>query len=250
MGLISRVSSRTYRSYKRTKKNNHNMGAYKYQNELWRKKQSDVMKYILRLRAWHLRQLPAIHRASRPSRPEKARLMGCKAKQGYVVYRVRVRRGCRKRLAPKGATYGKPVHEGVNQLKFQRRIQSVAEERAGKAMGGLRVVNSYWAAEDSTYKYYEVVMVDPQHKVIRRDADMNWIAQPVHKHRELKGLTSAGKKIPRRRQRSPIHTNHWWLQAQGMEKAKHPPASPKEVNFKLERTEDLRKFFLYLIFFI
>merc|ERR1711907_60376 len=128
------------------------------------------------------------------SRPEKARLMGYKAKQGYVIYRVRVRRGCRKRLAPKGATYGKPVHEGVNQLKFQRRIQSVAEERAGKAMGGLRVVNSYWAAEDSTYKYYEVVMVDPQHKVIRRDADMQWITQPVHKHRECKGLTSAGKK--------------------------------------------------------
>merc|ERR1719461_2214331 len=124
------------------------------------------MKYILRLRSWHFRQLPAIHRASRPSRPEKARLMGYKAKQGYVVYRVRVRRGCRKRLAPKGATYGKPVHEGVNQLKFQRRIQSVAEERAGKALGGLRVVNSYWAAEDSTYKYYEVVMVDPVHKVI------------------------------------------------------------------------------------
>merc|ERR1712179_832588 len=73
-------------------------------------------------------------------------MLGYKAKQGYLVYRVRVRRGCRKRLAPKGATYGKPVHEGVNQLKFQRRIQSVAEERAGKAMGGLRVVNSYWAA--------------------------------------------------------------------------------------------------------
>merc|ERR1711981_1515860 len=194
MGLISRVSSRTYRSYKRTKKNNNNMGAYKYQNELWRKKQSDVMKYILRLRSWHFRQLPAIHRASRPSRPEKARLMGYKAKQGYVVYRVRVRRGCRKRLAPKGATYGKPVHEGVNQLKFQRRIQSVAEERAGKAMGGLRVLNSYWAAEDSTYKYYEVVMVDPQHKVIRRDADMQWLTKPTHKHRETRGLTSAGKK--------------------------------------------------------
>merc|ERR1712199_52928 len=190
MGLISRVSSLTYRS----SGTHTNMGAYKYQNELWRKKQSDVMKYILRLRSWHFRQLPAIHRASRPSRPEKARLMGYKAKQGYSVFRVRVRRGCRKRLAPKGATYGKPVHEGVNQLKFQRRIQSVAEERAGKALGGLRVVNSYWAAEDSTYKYYEVVMVDPQHKVIRRDADMQWITQPVHKHRECKGLTSAGKK--------------------------------------------------------
>merc|ERR1712018_388869 len=194
MGLISRVSSRTYR-YKNcnfyfVKK----MGAYKYQQELWRKKQSDCMKYLLRIRTWHYRHLPAIHRAVTPTRPAKARQMGYKAKQGYSVFRVRVRRGCRKRLAPKGATYGKPVNEGVNQLKFQRRIQSVAEERAGKAMGGLRVVNSYWAAEDSTYKYYEVVMVDPQHKVIRRDADMQWITQPVHKHRECKGLTSAGKK--------------------------------------------------------
>merc|ERR1712071_228004 len=120
-------------------------------------------------------------------------MLGYKAKQGYLVYRVRVRRGCRKRLAPKGATYGKPVHEGVNQLKFQRRIQSVAEERVGKAMGGLRVVNSYWAAEDSTYKYYEVVMVDPHHKVIR-DADMQWITTPKHKRRDVRGLTSAGKK--------------------------------------------------------
>merc|ERR1711881_501684 len=193
MGLISRVSSRTYRS-NRKQRVPPTMGAYKYQNELWRKKQSDVMKYILRLRSWHFRQLPAIHRASRPSRPEKARLMGYKAKQGYLVYRVRVRRGCRKRLAPKGATYGKPVHEGVNQLKFRRRIQSVAEERAGKAMGGLRVVNSYWAAEDSTYKYYEVIMVDPHHKVIRRDADMQWITTPKHKRRDLRGLTAAGKK--------------------------------------------------------
>lgn len=47
-----------------------------------------------------------IHRASRPSRPDKARRLGYKAKQGYVVYRVRVRRGGRKRPVPKGATYG------------------------------------------------------------------------------------------------------------------------------------------------
>merc|ERR1712228_155489 len=86
-----------------------NMGAYRYQRELWQKKQSDVLRYILRIRAWYFRQLPAIHRASRPTRPEKARGLGYKAKQGHVVYRVRVRRGCRKRLAPKGATYGKPV---------------------------------------------------------------------------------------------------------------------------------------------
>lgn len=48
----------------------------------------------------------AIHRASRPSRPDKARRLGYKAKQGYVIYRARVRRGGRKKPAPKGATYG------------------------------------------------------------------------------------------------------------------------------------------------
>lgn len=46
---------------------------------------------------------------------------------GYVIYRVRVRRGGRKRPVPKGATYGKPVHHGVNQIKFARSLQSVAE---------------------------------------------------------------------------------------------------------------------------
>lgn len=46
---------------------------------------------------------------------------------GYVIYRIRVRRGGRKRPVPKGATYGKPVHHGVNQMKFARSLQSVAE---------------------------------------------------------------------------------------------------------------------------
>nr|GMC90390.1 60S ribosomal protein L15-like [Ipomoea batatas] len=40
-------------------------------------------------------------------------------------------------------------------LKFQRSKRSVAEERAGRKLGGLRVLNSYWINEDSTYKYYK-----------------------------------------------------------------------------------------------
>ena len=44
-----------------------------------------------------------------------------------MIYRVRVRRGGRKRQVAKGAVYGKPVHQGVNQLKFQRSKQAVAE---------------------------------------------------------------------------------------------------------------------------
>ena len=41
-----------------------NMGAYKYLRELWNRKQSDVMRFLLRVRAWELRQLPTTHRAS------------------------------------------------------------------------------------------------------------------------------------------------------------------------------------------
>jgi large subunit ribosomal protein L15e len=97
------------------------MGAYKYIGELYKKKQSDVLRFLLRVRyilcftswyyprlmtenfrCWEYRQLNVIHRASRPSRPDKARRLGYKAKQGYVVYRVRVRRGNRKKPVPKG----------------------------------------------------------------------------------------------------------------------------------------------------
>ena len=36
-------------------------------------------------------------------------------------------------------------------------------------------------------------MVDPAHKAIRRDPKINWLCKSVMKHRELRGLTSAGK---------------------------------------------------------
>lgn len=67
------------------------------------------------------------------------------------------------------------------------------QERVGRRLGGLRVLNSYWVGQDAAYKYYEVIMVDPHHNAIRRDAKVNWICKAVHKHRELRGLTSAGK---------------------------------------------------------
>lgn len=72
---------------------------------------------------------------------------------------------------------------GINQLKYQRALAATAEERVGRRCANLRVLNSYWINQDSTYKYFEVILVDPQHKAIRRDARINWIANPVHKVR-------------------------------------------------------------------
>jgi len=170
------------------------MGCYKYLEELWRKKQSDVLRFLLRIRAWEYRQLPAIHRASRPTRPDKARRLGYKAKQGFVIYRVRVRRGGRKRPNPKGIVYGKPATQGINQLKWERSLRSKAEERVGRRCGNLRVLNSYWVNQDASYKFYEVILVDAAHNAIRNDPRINWIVNPVHKHREMRGLTGAGRK--------------------------------------------------------
>ena len=90
--------------------------------------------------------------------------------------------------------HGKPKHQGVNQLKFERNLQSVAEEKVGRKFSNLRVLNSYWINQDACKKYYEVILVDPSHKVIRNDPRINWIVNPVHKHRECRGLTSAGRK--------------------------------------------------------
>jgi len=170
------------------------MGAYKYLEELWKKKQSDVMRFLSRVRTWEFRQLPAIHRASRPTRPDKARRLGYKAKQGFVVYRVRVKRGGRKRKVSKGICYGKPSTSGVKKIKASRNLKSVAEERVGRKMGSLRVLNTYWVTQDAMHKWYECILVDPMHKAIRNDARINWICNPQHKHRELRGLTSAGRK--------------------------------------------------------
>merc|ERR1711973_575129 len=64
--------------------------------------------------------------------------------------------------------------------KPERNLQSIAEERVGRRLKGLRVLNSYWVGQDSTYKYYEVIMIDIHHAAIQ-------------KHRELRGLTAAGK---------------------------------------------------------
>jgi large subunit ribosomal protein L15e len=170
------------------------MGAYKFLEELWKKKQSDVMRFLLRVRSWEYRQLSSIHRATRPSRPDKARRLGYKAKQGISIFRVRVSRGNRTRKISKGIVHGKPTNQGSMHRKGMRNLKAVAEERVGKKMGGLRVLNSYWAAQDATYKFFEVIMVDPNHNAIRHDPRLHWIAQSTMKHRELRGLTSAGKK--------------------------------------------------------
>ncbi|AFP65303.1 60S ribosomal protein L15 (nucleomorph) [Chroomonas mesostigmatica CCMP1168] len=163
-------------------------------NQLWRKKKSDVMSFLLQIRAWEYRHLPAIYKINKPTRIEKARRLGYKSKKGFIVYRVKVRRGGRKKQVRKGITNGKPKNHGINEQKFNRNKKSVAEERIGKICGNLRVLNSYWINQDSIYKYFEVILIDPFHKNIKKDIGVRWICSSSSKHREMRGLTSSGRK--------------------------------------------------------
>ncbi len=203
------------------------MGAYKYLQELWKKKQSEVIRFVSRIRNWEYRQMPAIHRASKPSRVEKARRLGYRAKQGFVIYRIRIRRGGRKRPVKKGRVYGKPSSVGVTGLKNEKNLKSVAEERVGRRLQSLRVLNSYWAGQDAVFKYFEVIMVDPAHNAIRNDPRINWICNAVHKRREARGLTSSGKQ-------------HRGLRAKGDRDAKRRPS--KKANYLRRNQVRLRRY--------
>ena len=104
--------------------------------------------------------------------------------------------------------------------KVCQSLQSVAEERAGRHCGALRVLNSYWVGEDSTYKFFEVILIDPFHKAIRRNPDTQWITKPVHKHREMRGQEPWPWKGPQ------VPPHYWWLLPCSLEKAQHSAAPP------------------------
>ena len=170
------------------------MGAYSYLRQLWTKKQSDVMRFLLRIRCWEYRQLPELVRLTHPTRPDKARLMGYKAKQGYSIFRIRIRRGGRRKVADKNRVYGKNRTHHIYKLTPKLNLQSLAEQKAGAALQSLRLLNSYWVNQDGVYKYYECIFVDPNHPAIQHDPKINWICDAVHRRREARGLTGAGRK--------------------------------------------------------
>jgi len=147
----------------------------------------------MRQRTIEWRQQPTIHRIERPTRLDRARKLGYKAKQGFVVARVRVRRGGLRKIRPKAGR--RPKRMGVTKYKPAKSMRLIAEERAARKFPNLEVLNSYWVWEDGRFKWFEVIMVDPSHPVIKSDKDVNWICEGAHHGRAFRGLTSAGKGV-------------------------------------------------------
>lgn len=163
---------------------------YDYIKEEWKSPKEEMPgKWRERLTKW--RKENAVKRIDKPTRLDRARNLGYKSKQGFVMIRARVSKGTRKKERPKGGRRSKRSGSKYMREKSKKRI---AEERTSKKFPNLRVLNSYWTGEDGEYKWFEVILVDPEHPAIKNDSDINWICQPSEKDRALRGKTSAGKK--------------------------------------------------------
>src|SRR3989338_11263260 len=92
----------------------------------------------------------AFVKLEKPTNLERARRLGYKAKQGFLVVRARVPKGIRKR--PKPAAGRKPTKAG-RFFSTGKSKQWIAEERAARKFPNLEVLSSYWTAEDGNYKW-------------------------------------------------------------------------------------------------
>ena len=166
------------------------MGYLKYLKEAWkqpRENQGDAFKQ--RLVQW--RRENVITRVEHPTRIDRARTLGYKAKQGFVIARVRVLRGGKKNPAIKKGRDGGNLSNKITQSK---NYQWICEERAQKRFPNLEVLNSYWVGQDEKHYWYEIVMIDPYHPQIMSDKQVGWIFSKKHTRRVFRGLTSSAKK--------------------------------------------------------
>jgi len=167
--------------------------AYKYIAEAWGKPEKSFVDELMHERLIGWRKQPATVRVEKPTRLDRARKLGYKAKQGFVMVRVRVRRGGLRKQRPKAGR--RPKRMGVKKYKPAKSLRLIAEERAARSFPNLEVLNSYWVGEDGRSKWFEVIMVDTHHPAVKVDEDVNWICQRQHRRRVFRGLTSAGKKV-------------------------------------------------------
>jgi len=159
--------------------------AYKYMAEAWKKPESSYVKELMQQRVMEWRKQPAIIRIEKPTRIDRARRLGYKDKPGYIVVRVRVRRGGLRKLRPRAGRRQKRM--GVRKYKPAKSIRLIAEERAARKYPNLEVLNSYWVWEDGRSKWYEVILVD---RTLLPELRLG-----KGRGRVFRGLTSAGRKV-------------------------------------------------------
>ena len=147
---------------------------YRHLQKAWKKPDQSYIRGLMRQRAIIWRRQPAIVRVEKPTRIDRARRLGYKAKKGFVVVRARVRRGGRRKPRPKMGRRQKRM--GVKKYTPAKSIKLIAEERVARKYPNLEVLNSYWVWEDGVSKWFEVILVDPSSPSIKSDKNVGWIS--------------------------------------------------------------------------
>ncbi len=165
------------------------MGVYQKIRELWKKPKEnlgDIWKQ--RLIKW--RREPATVKIDRPTRLDRARSLGYKAKQGIFVVRQRLKRGGHVR--PKIKAGRRPKAYG-SRKNLTMPYRTIAEQRVARKFTNCEVLNSYWVAQDGIYYWYEVIMVDKNHPCVKADKNLKWTSAKNNSGRVFRGLTSSSK---------------------------------------------------------
>lgn len=165
---------------------------YSHIRDAWKSPDDGKLRELQWQRKQEWRREGAIERIERPTRLDRARDLGYKAKQGIIVVRVRVAKGTARKQRHRAGRRSK--RQGIRRITRIKNRQQIAEERASRKYRNLRVLNSYPVGEDGSQKWFEVILVDPEHGAIKNDPDLNWISDDTHRGRAYRGLTSAGSK--------------------------------------------------------
>jgi large subunit ribosomal protein L15e len=175
-------------------------GMYHYIREAWKKPDKKSLRELMT--KW--RHANAVEKLDKPTRIDRARSLGYKDKVGFVVARVKLLRGGRKRERRKK---GRKPKKQTNKKILKMNYRWIAEQRAQRKFHNLEVLNSYKLAKDGKYYFYEVILVDPHRAEIKNDKKINWICSKKNTNRVFRGLTSAGKKSRGLRSKSPTNKN-------------------------------------------
>lgn len=131
---------------------------------LWNQNSPDLRARVVGWRKQH-----AITRIDKPSRIQRARRLGYKAKQGIVVVRMRVGTGGMRKQRPRGGR--RPKHLGVTRIKADVDMKTVAENRVLERYPNLKLLGSYFVYKDGMHYWFEVILADPSHPRIAQDKD-------------------------------------------------------------------------------
>ena len=135
------------------------MGLYKYVKDAW-KEQGKEFTEMQKLRLVDWRREDATVRIEKPTRIDKARSLGYRAKLCVIIVRQRVDRGGRQRPHIRA---GRRSAHNFHKKILSKSYQQVAEERANSAYKNCEVLNSYLVGKDGIYAWYEIILLDRDH---------------------------------------------------------------------------------------